>query len=164
MSPCLHSADPRQTYRKNCRVFPHNCPVPSGSSTSSATMPARALAKALLHPNPTPSATLVKDQFSSIQRLSRIFSNVTAGPPTAPAPNAPLPAPDFVFQTYCPALSLRVPELTPIVFPSMVTIVSTANIPNTPPPSTCVYRPSPSRTIYTGAGPSTKSCHHQTRP
>ena len=82
--PCTRA----ECIAKTVEFSPNNCPVPSGSSTSAATTASRALTKSLLHPTPTPFAYLVDNQFSAIQTLSRIFSNVTASPPTAPALNA----------------------------------------------------------------------------
>ena len=66
--------------------FPQYCPVPASISTRTATAAARALAEDLLHPTPTPFATLGDDQFAAIKTLSRILSNVTEKPQTAPAP------------------------------------------------------------------------------
>ena len=43
---------------KTVEFSPHDCPVPSSSSTSAATTAARALVEALLHPNPTLFAIL----------------------------------------------------------------------------------------------------------
>ena len=97
---------------KTVQFFPHNFPIPSRSSTSAATADAHTLAKALLQPTPTPFATLGDNQFTAIQTLSHIFSNVTASPPTAPDLKAPLPSPAVVFQPDCPVPSPRVPKLT----------------------------------------------------
>ena len=74
---------------KTVDFYPHDCPPPSGSSTNAATTAARVLAKSLLHPTPTPFATLGNNQFAALQKISRIFSNVTASPPTYPALKVP---------------------------------------------------------------------------
>ena len=148
MSLRLHFTYPRRTHHQNFGFFPHNCPVSASSSTSAATMAARALAEALLHLTPTPFAILGDNQFAAIQALSSIFSNVTVIPPTAPAPMAPHPAPAVAFQPDYPAPSPRVPKLTPTAFPPRVTILPAENSHNNPSPPTCVYRPSPSRTMY----------------
>ena len=114
--------------------FPHDFPVPSRSFTSAATTAVRALSKALLHPTPTLFATLGDDQFAAIQTLSRIFSHVTASPPTAPALKAAQLSPAVVFQPDCPEPSPRMPKLAPTALPPRVTIVPSAHIPNNPQP------------------------------
>ena len=148
MSPCLHYADPLQTYRQNCRIFTHDCPVPSSSSTSAATASARALAEALIHPTPTLFATLGDDQFSAIQTLFRIFSNVTDIPPTAPSPIEPRPAPPVAFQTDCPTPSTRLTKLPPNALPPRLTILPSADTPDKPPPLPTLCLPSHSETHH----------------
>ena len=54
---------------KTVDFFPHDCPVLAGSSTSAATTAACSLAKALLHPTPTPFATLGNEKFAAVQTL-----------------------------------------------------------------------------------------------
>ena len=51
---------------KTVEFFPHDCPVPSSSSTSAATTAARALTEALLHPTPTLFTTLGDEQFTAM--------------------------------------------------------------------------------------------------
>ena len=95
------------------------------------------------------------DQFSAIQTLFRIFSNVTAITPTAPAPMALRPAPLVAVQPDLPAPSPRVPNLPPTALSPRVTIVPPVFNPNKPPnhpaspapvravPSTRVTSPAP---------------------
>ena len=97
---CHHVYIPRtrcEHIAKTVEFLPHDFPVPYISSTSTATAATRALSEAILNPTPTPFATLGNDQLSAIQALSRIFSNVTDIPPTAPAPKALRPSPVDVF-------------------------------------------------------------------
>ena len=126
---------------KTVEFFPHDCPVPSGRSTSAVTTSARALAEALLHPTSTPFATLGEDQFAAIQTLSRIFSNITENPLTEHAPKTPRPAPTGALQTDCPAPSPRVPTLIPPELSPRVTMVPATlipdNLPHKPVPSSC---------------------------
>ena len=119
---------------KTVDFSPHDCPVPSSISTSAATAAARALAEVLLHPTTTPFATLGDDKFAAIQALSRIFSNVTAIPPTAPAPMAPRPAPPVAVQPDLSTPSPRVSTLPPTALYPRVTIVSPVVTPYKPPP------------------------------
>ena len=138
---------------KTVEFFPHDCPVPAGSSTSSATAAARALNEALFHPTPTPFATLGDDQFSAIQTLLRVFSNVTENTQTAPAPKAPRPAPADALKIDCPAPYLRLPTLTPPELTPRVTMVPATQIPNNSPPkpvpiapAQCIRQPTPTPT------------------
>ena len=139
--------------RKTVEFFPHDCFVPSGSSTSAATAAARALAEALLHPTPTPFATLGNDQFAAIQTLSRIFFKVTKNTPTENDPKTPQPAPAGVLQTDCPIPYLRVTKLTlPALSPRVTMVPATLtpdNLPPKPVPTTPVQyiqRPNPTPT------------------
>ena len=138
---------------KTVEFFPHDCPVPAGSSKSAAIAAARALAEALLHPTPTPFAKLGEDQFSDIQTLSRIFSNVSENPPTENTPKTPQPAPAGALKKDCPAPSSRVPTLTPSALSPRVTMVPPTLTPNNNPPKLvpitpvrCIRWPTPTPT------------------
>ena len=93
------------------------------------------------------------DQFSTIQTLSRIFSNVTENPPTVNTPKKQRPAPAGALQTDCPAPSPRVPTLTPPALSLRVTMVPANLTPYNPPPKPvpitpdqCIRRPTPTPT------------------
>ena len=94
-----------------------------------------------MHPTPTPFSTLGNDQFAAIKTLSRILSNVTAIPPTAPDPMTPRPSLPVVVQPDLPAPSPRVPKLPPTALSPRVTIVPSVVTPYNPPPPTLCLPP-----------------------
>ena len=128
-------------YVRDCRIRYGLTSRQTCLPTTNYRLTKRLIITALLHPTPTPFAMLGGDQFSAIQTLSRIFSNVTASPPTAPTPKAPRPSPAGALQTYCYAPSTRVPNITPPASPPRVTMVPATHIPDNPPPKPVAITP-----------------------
>ena len=164
MSPRIHSADPRRMYRQNCRVFPSRFPCPirqihkcrhhGRSRTRQGPLTS--------HSNPVCNAGR-----KSIRRYPNTLPHFLQRPcksPNSSCSQGTAPLNCSFFSTRFPCTFSEGARAYPNCISTEGDHCTLNTYTRQSPTQTCVRRPSPSRTMYNGAGPITKTCHHQTQP